>query len=84
MFGALTVCDINAAMLEEGRRRAEKLGLAHIQWMQGDAEKLSQIEDNTFDAYTIAFGIRNVVHIDQVINYVTVLFFSPDAQPNII
>lgn len=33
--------------------------------VQGNAENLP-FEDNTFDAYTIAFGIRNVVHIDQV------------------
>ena len=38
---------------------------SHISWVQGDAQKL-QFESNTFDAYTIAFGIRNVVDIDQV------------------
>jgi ubiquinone/menaquinone biosynthesis C-methylase UbiE len=37
-----------------------------IEWMEGDAENLDQIPDNTFDAYTIAYGIRNCVHIDQV------------------
>lgn len=36
-----------------------------ITCIQGNAENLP-FEDNTFDAYTIAFGIRNVVHIDQV------------------
>ena len=37
----------------------------HISWVEGDAQKL-EFNDNTFDAYTIAFGIRNVVDIDQV------------------
>ena len=38
---------------------------SHISWVEGDAQNL-QFDDNTFDAYTIAFGIRNVVDIDQV------------------
>ena len=38
---------------------------SNISWVEGDAQNL-QFDDNTFDAYTIAFGIRNVVDIDQV------------------
>jgi demethylmenaquinone methyltransferase / 2-methoxy-6-polyprenyl-1,4-benzoquinol methylase len=60
---ALTVCDINADMLGEGRRRAEVKGENGIEWVCGDAEKLP-FPDAQFDAYTIAFGIRNVTHID--------------------
>jgi len=60
---AITVCDINADMLGEGRRRAEAKGENGIEWICGDAEKLP-FPDNHFDAYTIAFGIRNVTHID--------------------
>lgn len=36
-----------------------------IAWKEGDAEKLP-FDDNQFNAYTIAFGIRNVTHIDKV------------------
>ena len=64
--GELTVCDINAAMLDVGKQRAQKLDHTHISWLQGDAENLSAIENGSYDAYTIAFGIRNVVHIDKV------------------
>ncbi|MGZ5926364.1 MAG: bifunctional demethylmenaquinone methyltransferase/2-methoxy-6-polyprenyl-1,4-benzoquinol methylase UbiE [Rhizomicrobium sp.] len=60
---AITVCDINAAMLGEGRRRADAKGERAIEWVCGDAERLP-FPDAHFDAYTIAFGIRNVTHID--------------------
>jgi len=59
---AITVCDINAAMLGEGVRRAEAKGERAIEWVCGDAEKLP-VPDASMDAYTIAFGIRNVTHI---------------------
>jgi demethylmenaquinone methyltransferase/2-methoxy-6-polyprenyl-1,4-benzoquinol methylase len=59
----ITVCDINAQMLGEGVRRAAEKNEAAIQWVCGDAEKLP-VPDRHFDAYTIAFGIRNVTHID--------------------
>ncbi|KAF4518545.1 hypothetical protein B566_EDAN004289 [Ephemera danica] len=62
--GLLTVCDINAEMLAVGRERAVKLGLEHVKWQQGDAQDLTEHKDDSYDAYTIAFGIRNVVHID--------------------
>jgi 2-methoxy-6-polyprenyl-1,4-benzoquinol methylase len=35
--------------------------------MEGNAENLEHIPDNSLDAYTIAFGIRNVTHIDRVL-----------------
>jgi demethylmenaquinone methyltransferase/2-methoxy-6-polyprenyl-1,4-benzoquinol methylase len=56
-----TVCDINAEMLAVGRERAEKLGHA-VEFIEGNAEKLP-FPDKSFDAYTIAFGIRNVPRI---------------------
>lgn len=37
-----------------------------IQWINGNAEKLP-FADETFDVYTIAFGIRNVTHVDKVL-----------------
>lgn len=60
---AITVCDINADMLGEGVRRAKEKGEAAIEWVCGNAEGLP-FPDAHFDAYTIAFGIRNVTHID--------------------
>jgi demethylmenaquinone methyltransferase / 2-methoxy-6-polyprenyl-1,4-benzoquinol methylase len=60
---AVTVCDINAQMLGEGVRRAEEKGETAIEWVCGNAESLP-FPDASFGAYTIAFGIRNVTHID--------------------
>ncbi|MEI2385680.1 bifunctional demethylmenaquinone methyltransferase/2-methoxy-6-polyprenyl-1,4-benzoquinol methylase UbiE [Breoghania sp. JC706] len=58
-----TVCDINNSMLTVGRDRAAMRGHAHdIRFAQGNAESLP-FPDNHFDAYTIAFGIRNVPRI---------------------
>jgi demethylmenaquinone methyltransferase/2-methoxy-6-polyprenyl-1,4-benzoquinol methylase len=62
-----TVFDINGSMLEVGRERAEKNGLLpHLDFVEGTAEVLP-FEDNSFDAYTIAFGIRNVPRIDHAL-----------------
>lgn len=56
--------DISQEMLEEGRRKVAAKGLAdRIRIAQGNAESLP-FPDRSFDAYTIAFGIRNVTHID--------------------
>ena len=62
----IVVCDINADMLAEGARRSEVSGETGIEWICGDAESLPVI-DASVDAYTIAFGIRNVTHIDRVL-----------------
>lgn len=59
-----TVLDINGSMLSVGRDRAEKKGLSeNTDFVEANAEELP-FEDGTFDAYTIAFGIRNVPRID--------------------
>jgi demethylmenaquinone methyltransferase/2-methoxy-6-polyprenyl-1,4-benzoquinol methylase len=58
----VTVCDINPDMLAEGRARAIEAGEHTIEWICGDAEALP-VPDASMDAYTIAFGIRNVTHI---------------------
>ena len=63
---AVTVCDINQQMLGEGVRRAGEKGERAIEWACGNAESLP-FPDSHFDAYTIAFGIRNVTHIDQAL-----------------
>jgi demethylmenaquinone methyltransferase/2-methoxy-6-polyprenyl-1,4-benzoquinol methylase len=62
----IAVCDINAKMIGEGRRRARERGEATIEWIVGDAEALPFANTNA-DAFTIAFGIRNVTHIDRVL-----------------
>lgn len=59
----VTVCDINAEMLRVGAARAESRGYGDIDFVCGDAEALP-FPDRSFDAYTIAFGIRNVTRID--------------------
>jgi len=60
----VTLCDINDQMLEVGRQRAEAGKYAsRVEFACGDAEHLP-FPDSSFDAYTIAFGIRNVTHID--------------------
>lgn len=62
----IVVCDINADMLAEGVRRAEAKGERAVQWVNGNAEALP-FPNASFDAYTIAFGIRNVTHIDKAL-----------------
>jgi demethylmenaquinone methyltransferase/2-methoxy-6-polyprenyl-1,4-benzoquinol methylase len=61
-FTRATVCDINPDMLAVGRERALHLGDA-ITFTEGNAEALP-FADRSFDAVTIAFGIRNVPRID--------------------
>lgn len=61
--GEAVICDLTAAMLAEGRKRAEAENLSHaLSWVCGDAMKLP-FPDRSFDAFTIAFGIRNVTRI---------------------
>ncbi len=59
-----TVLDINGSMLAVGAERARKRGLdGNLLFVEGNAEDL-KLESGGFDAYTIAFGIRNVPRID--------------------
>jgi demethylmenaquinone methyltransferase / 2-methoxy-6-polyprenyl-1,4-benzoquinol methylase len=63
----ITVCDINATMLGVGRDRAVDRGLLRgLSWVTGDAETLP-FPDRSFDAYTIAFGLRNVTRMEQAL-----------------
>ena len=60
--GRVVLADINAAMLEHGRRRLVDAGIAgNVELAQVDAESLP-FADNTFDRLSIAFGLRNVTH----------------------
>lgn len=54
-------------MLDVGKKRAEKINFPPdiLSWLCADAQALP-LEDNAFDLYTIAFGIRNVVDIPKV------------------
>ena len=63
----IVVCDVNPHMLEIGRDRAiDANRLAAIDWLCADAEALP-LPDRSIDAYTIAFGIRNVTRIDRAL-----------------
>ncbi|MGE4063804.1 MAG: bifunctional demethylmenaquinone methyltransferase/2-methoxy-6-polyprenyl-1,4-benzoquinol methylase UbiE [Rhodospirillaceae bacterium] len=62
--GPVTVCDINHEMIRVGRDRIIDSGrLEGISWVCGDAERLP-FPDMSFEAYTIAFCLRNVTRID--------------------
>lgn len=66
--GHATVLDITEPMLVEGRQRAEANQMADsLDWVVGDAMALP-FEDNTFDVYTISFGIRNVTRPQEALN----------------
>lgn len=63
----ITVCDINDAMLSVGRDRAlDSNRLRGLTWICGDAENLP-VPSGSFDAYTIAFGIRNVTRRERAL-----------------
>ncbi|TNE61404.1 MAG: bifunctional demethylmenaquinone methyltransferase/2-methoxy-6-polyprenyl-1,4-benzoquinol methylase UbiE [Alphaproteobacteria bacterium] len=65
--GHVTVCDINAEMLRVGKGRAEAKGYAdRADFVCGDAQKLP-FENRSMDAYTIAFGIRNVTRVHEAL-----------------
>ncbi len=63
----VTVSDINQDMLDVGVERAMERGIDGLVWSRQNAEVLS-FGDKFFDAYTIAFGIRNVTRIDQALS----------------
>jgi demethylmenaquinone methyltransferase/2-methoxy-6-polyprenyl-1,4-benzoquinol methylase len=62
----VTVSDINQDMLDVGIERALKRGIDGLVWSRQNAEELT-FPPRMFDAYTIAFGIRNVTHIDKAL-----------------
>ena len=56
--------DISEGMLDLGRQKIEKLGLTkNIELLKGDSEKIN-FEDNSFDAITVAFGVRNFENLE--------------------
>lgn len=86
----ITVCDRNPEMLAEGRARALNKGITDIVWQEGDAQSLP-FADNSFDVYTISFGLRNVTHLLQGLKEAhrilkiggkfLCLEFSPELKP---
>lgn len=70
----VTISDINNEMLEVGKRRAADRGVitaaeevnCSVDWLEADAEKLP-LPDSSFNAYTIAFCIRNCTHPEKVL-----------------
>ena len=63
--GTVVVCDINPEMLSEGRKKAQaaRYDSHGLNFVEGNAESLP-FPDHAYDAYTIAFGIRNVTDIN--------------------
>lgn len=62
--GSAIVCDINEKMVRTGRSRCNERKVSPpIEWLCGNAEALP-VEDASVDAYTIAYGLRNVNYID--------------------
>ena len=62
------VLDMTESMLVEGRKRAEASSLAEkLDWIVGDAMALP-FEDNSFDVYTVSFGIRNVTRVQDALS----------------
>ncbi|SFR59858.1 demethylmenaquinone methyltransferase [Marinobacter daqiaonensis] len=89
--GKVVLADINASMLQVGRDRLIDRGYAgNIEYVQADAERLP-FPDNSFNAVSIAFGLRNVTDKDQALRDMTrvlrpggklmVLEFSKPTNP---
>ncbi len=89
--GQVVLADINASMLQVGRSRLTDRGYAgNIEYVQADAEHLP-FPDNSFNAVSIAFGLRNVTDKDQALRDMTrvlkpggklmVLEFSKPTNP---
>jgi demethylmenaquinone methyltransferase/2-methoxy-6-polyprenyl-1,4-benzoquinol methylase len=91
--GRVIVCDLSENMVSEGRMRGWDRGIVSaIDWLVGDAETLPLAASHA-DAYTIAFGIRNVTHIEKALAEAArvlkpggrflCLEFSPEQAPGL-
>lgn len=58
----ITISDINSSMLGVGKDRAKGLGYNNFKWLEANAESIPELRSNSFDLYTIAFGMRNVTN----------------------
>ena len=61
----ITAVDISDGMMEVGRKKVENKGLSHIISFENQDCAAMTFEDNSFDAATVSFGVRNFEHIDQ-------------------
>jgi 2-methoxy-6-polyprenyl-1,4-benzoquinol methylase len=69
-FTKVTVADINADMLSEGKKRSLDTPYAtsnRLSFVEANAEHLDMIPDNSIDLYTVAFGIRNFTNKDKAL-----------------
>jgi len=87
---AITVCDLNPDMMRVGRTKAIDAGwLSGINWVTGNAESLP-IASDSVDLACIAFGLRNVTHIDSALSEFTRVlkpggrFFCMEFSPNVV
>lgn len=65
--GRVVLSDINASMLDEGRKRLLDEGITgNVEYVLADAEALP-FPDAYFDVVTMAFGLRNVTHKEQAL-----------------
>lgn len=65
--GQVIICDLTEDMLQVGRSRSIDRGhLRGLSWVCGDAQALP-LPNRSVEAYSIAFGLRNVTHIDQAL-----------------
>ncbi|KAH9400489.1 Coq5p [Tyrophagus putrescentiae] len=66
---SVVVCDINENMMKVGQQRAakQKMDPNRLDWVHGDGLNLP-FEENTFDAYSVVFGIRNMVNLPKAID----------------
>ncbi|AYQ55873.1 Ubiquinone/menaquinone biosynthesis C-methyltransferase UbiE [Bathymodiolus thermophilus thioautotrophic gill symbiont] len=64
--GQVVLSDINAAMLNEGRKNLINKGVTGVEFVQLSGEQIP-FADNSFDCVSIAFGLRNVTDKDQCI-----------------
>ena len=91
--GRVIVCDLSENMVLAGRARSWDKGILDgVEWLVGDAEALP-VAASSVDAYTIAFGIRNVTHIEKVLEDAArvlkpggrflCLEFSPEQVPGL-
>lgn len=63
----VVICDLTPNMLHVGRERALDRGLIrNLEWACGNAEQLP-FPDQSFDIYTISFGMRNVTHLTKAL-----------------
>ena len=60
----LVALDLSEKMLEIGKQKSFKKGIKNIEWVKGDSENLD-FKDNTFDAMTVGFGVRNFGNLEK-------------------